>query len=928
MKCKSTMGSRLALSLLLLFLLQACSSETPQSLVASGKSYLAKKDHKAAVVQFKSALQLDPQSAEVRYLLGRALLDSGDPTNAVLELGKAMDQQYSADLVVPALARAHVLTGEYKKVTTLFGEMKLQDRLAHASLKASVATSWGAQGERAKTELAIQDSLAAVPEYGPAQILNARILAGKREFDDALAVVQRVIQANANDVEATHLKGEILLLGKGDAKGAEVAFARALEIEKAFVPAHTALIGMRITAKDVPAAKAQADALRAVLPKHPLTIFIDAQVAFIDRNFAKARELTQQLLKVLPAHVGVLQLSAVIEAQLGSLVVAESQLNKALQINPNLPAARRTLAQVYLRLGQAQAAIDAVQPLLQSGGATSDMYALAAEAQLRLGAADIAETLFRRAAELSPDDARIKTAIALTNLSRGRPDAAFVELTNLASKSSDIFPDQAIVSARMRRREYDAALAAVESMARKAPGNASVAELRGRVQLGRKDYAAARAAFEEALKLDPAMFAATTSLSAIDVMQGRVEQARKRMEESIQREPSNHYARLGLAELRLREDAPLEEVRRLLGEAIKAAPSEAEPRLRLIDLTLRKRLFKEALAAAQDALAVLPNDVRIIEAAGSAQLLAGDIEQAITTYRKLVSLDPKNLGAYLRLADVYKAAGKRAQSESILRKALEVDPSFARGQQALVESMIADKRTKEALDHARNLQSARPRDEAGFLLEGAVHQRLKAPDAAVAAYKRGMATVPNAEELARQIYITLSNAKRAAEAHRFGTDWLKTHAKDAGVEYQMAVDAIKRNDLADAEPRLLRVVALRPTHPLALNNLAWVLVTRGKPGALAYARRAVDLMPDQVALIDTLAQALAAEGKGPEAMEQMRLALKQAPNDDDLRFNYAKIAIKAGDKVAAKTELERLQSLGTKFRRHAEVPALLQSVLK
>ena len=92
--------------------LAACSSETPQSLVASGQRSEAKKDYKAAVLQYKAALQLDPNSAEVRLLVGTGLLSAGDPVGAAVELTKALDQKVPQAKVLPALSRALLLTGD------------------------------------------------------------------------------------------------------------------------------------------------------------------------------------------------------------------------------------------------------------------------------------------------------------------------------------------------------------------------------------------------------------------------------------------------------------------------------------------------------------------------------------------------------------------------------------------------------------------------------------------------------------------------------------------------------------------------------------------------------------------------------------------------------------------------------------------------
>lgn len=924
-RLKNTWMASLAAASLALTL-AGCGVESPKSLIESGKAFAAKKDHRAAAIQFKTALQADPASGEARYLLGKAMLDSGDPVGAAVELAKALDQKVDANLVVPALARAMLLTGDYRKLATLYGELVLTDKLAQASLKSSVATAWGAMGDRPRTEANIAAALEASPGYGPAQILRARILAGQREFDAATQIVDKVLATDPQLYEAWQLKAEILLFSKNDVAGSEALFKKALAVEPSYVPAHLALISSRLRARDIPGAKAQAELLRAVMPRHPQTVYIDAQIAFTDRDLKTARELTQQLMKVAPNHVGVLQLAGAVEGQAGSLVLAETYFSKALQLVPDLPLARRNLAQTYLKLGQTAKALETLQPLLKGSPPDADAHSLAGDAYLRLGDARAAEAEFMQAVKISPDNLRVRTAMALTSLSRGDPSTAFAELQSLSQKGPDTFADQAIVSARVKRREFDAALAAVDVMAKKDPGSAAVQELRGRVQLARKDYVAAREAFEQALKIDPTLFVATSNLAGIDMIEKKPEQAVKRLEAAIKSDPRNQYAYLALAEVRSRSGAPAEEIKGILNEAIHAAPASASARLQLIELTLRKRQYKEALVAAQEAAAALPNDVSVLDAVGRAQMEAGDVEQAISTFRRLAGVDQHSGAPYVRLADVYLAAGRKPQAETALRKAIEVEPGLVAAQEALVKLMLAGNRQKELLDLARNIQQATPKSAHGYALEALIHLRTKAVDTAMATFRRGLAVEGRDPELARLYYASLVKVNRGAEAERFGEAWLKDNPDDVAFDYQMAVTAITRSDLPQAEARLLRVVTKHPNHPLALNNLAWVLTVQGKPGGVAYAQKAVDLMPGRASLIDTLAMALAADKQVAKALTTQKRAVELSPEDNGLHLNLAKIALQAGDKALARKELDRLNALGPDFAFRKEVVSLMKSL--
>lgn len=915
----------LAWALALMFGLAACSSDTPQSLLDSGNQFAAKGDHGAAAIQFKGALQLDPKFTEARVQLGRSLLASSDPAGAALELARALDEKAPADVVVPALARALMLSGDYKKLTANFGDLTLADKAAAAELKSHVASAWGALGDRKRTLAATNAALAAVPDYGPALVLRARLLAGESKFPEAMAVLEQVIQQPVKLHDAWHLKGEIQDLAQNDAKAAAESYREALKIEPAFVPAHVALIGQSVRLRDIKGAKQQAEKLRAILPKHPMTVLIDAQLAFLDKDIPLARERAQTLLRVFPDNPSVLVINGAVESELGNLLQAEAHFAKVIQLNPNSWVARRNLGEVYVRLGQPAKALETLQPLLTANPPRIEALSLAGDAALRLGDAAAAERYFLAAAKVEPDNDRVQTAVALSQLTRGETNKAFADLELLAQKSTDTYANEAIFSARMKRREYDAALLALDAMQQKAPDKNGLLEWRGRVHLARRDFPMARQAFEAALQKDKASFAAVSGLVSVDLAEKKLDQARQRLQDSMKAYPRNHYALLAMAELNVFTGAPLDEVRKALTGAIQLAPSDPQPRLMLIDQLLRKRQFKDALVAAQDAAAVLPNDVRVLDAVGRAQLESGDVEQAISTYRRLVANEPNSAAAHLRLGEIFKNSGRRPQAEAALRKALDLDRNLLAAQGSLLDLLIDSGRRSEALAFTRKLQSEQPKQPAGYLLEGAYHAKGKAVDAAVAAYRTGLTKTDNTE-IASALFRLLLSSGRRGEADQFAAGWMKTHPNDLFFDYLLAETAIAAKEYASAEPRLKRVLAVYPENVPVLNNLAWALSQQGKPGAAALAQRAVDLAPANADLLDTLATAQAAEGQAAQALVTQQRALELAPEKHDLRLGLARIALLAGNKALARSELQRLRDLGPAYPQQAEVARLSSSL--
>ncbi|MFN7725240.1 MAG: XrtA/PEP-CTERM system TPR-repeat protein PrsT [Rubrivivax sp.] len=913
------------LGLLTAAALVACGGESAPELLKSGKDYLAQKEPNKAVIQFKAALQKDADSAEGRYLLGKALLDTGDPAGAVLELNKALDQQYDRNLVMPALAKALLLSGGAKKLTALYADVTLQDPKANAGLKATLANAWGVLGNLEMAQAALAQAAASDATHPAVQVIQARLLAASGKLDEALALIDKVLKADDAYFEAWHLKGDVLG-AKGLVAESEAAWRKALASEPAFMASHLALISSRLRAKDLAGAKAQSDALRQVLPRHPQTLFLDARMAILDKDYKKARELTQQLLRISPENVGVLQLAGAVESASGSLVVAESYLSKALSLDPGLPAARLNMGRAYLRMGQPLKALRVLEPLLGAKSSLPDALGVAGEAYLQLGDPQSAEQLFIRAAKVAPEDTKARTALALLRLSRGDSEAAFSQLAAIAEASQDTAAEMATVSARLKRKEFDAALAALEKMSKKQPNSATVPELRGMVLSAKKDYAGARKAYEEALSREPGRFNTVASLASLDLMENKFENAEKRVREAIASDPRNHSARMALANIQLQQKKPLEAVVETLKEGITAAPTEAAPRLQLVELLLTKKQYKEALLIAQEALASLPGDNEVLDMVGRAQALTGDTQQAISTFRRLASSETKSARPHLRLADVQASAGDRDGAIASLRRALEVEPQNESVQAKLMELLVAGGKPKEALEMAKAMQLRSPDNATGYLLEGAVHRRLKALPAAQDAYSRGLQAARLKNALAVEFHRGLMQANREAEADKFATKWLADNPADPQFSYHYSSVLLAQQQYAKAETVLSRLLGARPDDVLVLNNLAWVLAKQNKPGAVVHAQRAVELLPNRASLLDTLAFALAADRQYPKALETQRKAIEIAPGEMGYRLGLARIAVAAGDKATAKTELERLATLGTKFPAQAEVAKLQKSL--
>ncbi|PKO89807.1 MAG: PEP-CTERM system TPR-repeat protein PrsT [Betaproteobacteria bacterium HGW-Betaproteobacteria-10] len=922
-KQRSIISSALSAALLTVFL-GGCSGDSAESLIASSKDFLTKNDSKAAVIQLKNALQKDPNLGEARFLLGQALFESGDMAGAEVELRKALERKYAPEQTIPLLAKTLLVTGQARKVSDEFAKAELPAGEPLASLKTTLSAAYAMQGNREKAQSELAAALASKPDFAPAQLANARLKASAQKFDEAQAIVNEVLTKNPSNYDALLLSGSLLSV-KGDQAGAAALYRKAIETKADFLLAHSALITNLYQQGKLDEAIAQIDALKKVAPKHPQTIYLDAQAKYQRKDYKGARELTQQLLKIAPNNSNGLQLAGAVEYQLRAYLQAEHYLSKAIQQTPELALARKLLISSYLRAGQPAKALASLEPVLSRIENDPAFLSIAGETFLQNGNTDKAVEYFSKATKLAPDDAAKRTSLALAHMAQGNIAGGFDELEQITMTDKGITADLALVAAYLRTNQADKALKAIDSLEKKQPDNAATSNLRARTLLSKKDIPGARQNFEKALSINPGFFPAAASLAALDLAEKKTDDARKRFEAVLAADPKNIQALLAIAELKAAAGGTTEEISGLIGKAVSANPTELAPRLALIQFYLNKKEGKKALTAANDAVAAVPDKPELLDALGRTQQFLGDFNQAQTTYSKLATLQPASPLAQMRLAEIHLGNKNKDEAAKSLKKALEIKPDLVEAQRGLILLALDAKKPNDALNMAREVQKQRPKESVGFVLEGDIYATEKNWPDSIKAYRTGLKQVAD-PKLAIKLHSTLLAAGNTAEAAEMSAIWRKEHPKDIAFRLHSGDLAIARKEYALAAQHYRTALDIQPNNPLILNNLAWVSGQMKSPKAIEYAEKAVQLSPNQPPFMDTLAMLLADQGENVRAVELLRQALTIAPQAAAIQLNLARVLINSGKKDEARKELEAIAKLGDKFPDQAEVSKLQKAL--
>lgn len=917
----------LALVITMAVSLVGCGRSEPRQFLAKAQQYLEKGDHKAAVIELKNLLQKDGNHAEARFLLGATYLESREYRLAEQELRRALDLSYERSKVMPVLGRTILMQGEFQRVLDQVPVESHSSSAVQAEVLAIRARALLGLGRAANARELVAAALAKQPDSPDALVELARLSALDQKLEEASRHLDRATANAPKHIEAWLLKGDIARIS-GDTKGALAANQKVLEIHPSNVRARLNIASLHIGNDALDEAKKILAQARTIAPGDPRVIHLQALADFRAKDYKSANEKVQVLLKAAPNYMPGVLLAGAILSELGSYEQAQAHIARVLDVAPGNHYARKLLISILSRTGQLPRAIEVLQTGLKMTPGDTELLARAGELYTLSSDFGKAAEYFAQAAKGAPDDSRARAKVGVSRLAAGDTDRGFAELEAAASLSSENYQaDIVLVVSYLRRGAFDQALKAMTSLEKKQPKNPLTYNLKGVVYLGKKDLPTARKNFERALEIQPTFIAAATNLAKLDLQEKDIKRARGRIEAILEKDKNNVPALLSLVQMAPVLGASHQERLDWLERARKVDPKAIEPQLALASYYSQVGNYKRTLEIAQQVQASNPDNVQLLDFLGAAQVTAGQLEQALTTYRKFSQLMPNSPLALLRLAGVHERAGNYSAASDTLKRALAIKSDYVDALKALVAVEIRAKRHKEAMDIARQVQKQNPKSSIGYLFEGDVLTAEQKFLPAIKAYEAAHSVEKSGETLIR-LHSGYVVAGRVGEGDARVEKWLQEFPGDNLVRLYAAENAFRR---AQYKASIAQYEILRqklPENVVVLNNLAWSYAQMKDARALETAESAYKLAPGNPATMATFGAQLAERGEVARGIELLEQSTKLAPNSPEARYRLALGWIKKGERAKAREELERALALKQPFPNRAEAKELLAQVSK
>ena len=269
--------------------------------------------------------------------------------------------------------------------------------------------------------------------------------------------------------------------------------------------------------------------------------------------------------------------------------------------------------------------------------------------------------------------------------------------------------------------------------------------------------------------------------------------------------------------------------------------------------------YDDALTAFQEAVDVCPQDAVLHRWLGRAHLRRSQFDAAQTEFELALSLAPSYLVVYRDLAVVSEALEMPDAAISWLEQAVAKVPEHEDSQRDLVGLYLAHDHLSLAQSLLDQVVAQRPEAAWAHFQLGGLYLALKWPERAEASFARVLEIEPQNDE---------------SNLH------VRAHSELGNVYFE-------RKEYEKAEEFYKKALDLNPLDDSSMNNLAWVYALRGvhlREG-IRLSRRSLRLRPQAPSYMDTLAELYYKLGNTARAIQIIRQAIAQEPDDPVLRIH-------------------------------------------
>ncbi len=616
----------------------------PELLLLGGAAHYGLGAMERARSYLEDFLRSAPDNVGARRLLGSVRLAQGDPRAAIDALDRALKLAPNDSETLALLAAAHMARKQFG-TANMYLERALESSGGAPAVHATFGLSLLGSGQSELGIEHLQRAFKKDPGLGRAGIPLAVLYLQRGQAQQAAEVAQAVVAREPKNAPLHNLLG-VALTNAGDRRGGRAAYEKAIALDKDLVAAQLNLGKLEVLEGKTEQARARFERIAKERPKEAAAM---AELAVLEERAGRTEEAVRWLEKVRAVD----RRSVAAASRLVDFYIARQELDKALAVAK------------------------------EADGATPEnLVTLAAlgRAQLAVGNRGAAQTIFTRMTRLASFDPAWLTRIAGYQLAAGDAKGAAYSLEKALSAKPDHLPAQAmLVEMDLRAGDTAKAEQRAKTIVGRNPASALGYRLQADVALAKKNHAEAIRGYRAAREKEPDTDGALRLFSAY-VQAGNLDQAIELMESWVKRHPEDRGAIRALAEGHQRA-GHLAAARSRYEQALKLRGGDPGVLNNLANVLARQG-DAGALALAQQAHALAPNNATIQDTLGWILVQRGDLDAGLRHLREARLRAPQDPEIRYHLASALARSSRRDEARRELEPAMAPGLTFAGQQEA------------------------------------------------------------------------------------------------------------------------------------------------------------------------------------------------------------------------------------------------------
>lgn len=572
-----------------------------------GQEHFVAGNFEKARVEFRNALQIEPNDAEARFMHGQALERLGNLRDAAGMYQAAIDADANHGRARASLARMFVFAGAPERAMDLL-EPGLKSTPDDPELLTARAAARIQLKDEAGARVDAQRAHELAPDNENAAALLAASFKQEGRFDDSIALVRETIERVPKSVDLRQVLAN-LYAEKGDYAAAEEQVRAVIALKPHDLPNRYQYAVFLLQQQRVDdAEKVMEEAVQA-MPKEAHAKL--ALVEFLDMHRGKEPALAQ-LRKFIAAGDDDHQLRlglATLQQRHGNTDAAVATLEGIVKEQKDEPAAltaRNRIAMIRFAEKRYDEARALVSEVLEKNPRDVDSLLMRGNIALEQKRPDIAVADLRAVLRDQPGSSAVLRTLARAHLANNEPALAEENLRaalEAAPRDVAVAIDLAQLLAADGRAPQ--AIAVLEDAVRRAPQDVSIRGALVQSYLAAKDLPAARTAAADIKTLAPRQPVGAYLSGLVAQAEGKLAESEREFEAALELSPDAADALAGLARSKLAAGKAAEAEARVL-QVADASPNNSTARNLYGELLLARKSYDGAVRAFQAAIQATP----------------------------------------------------------------------------------------------------------------------------------------------------------------------------------------------------------------------------------------------------------------------------------------------------------------------------------